>query len=950
MEREEELDQIARWLREEGLVPDAPTQDQLCFLWRVLQHRESRLVMATRALDTQRSQHIGEMAEVRKSLAQIRTSTEEKNVLALEIQEENDNLRERMHSLMSLQEEKDVLVQKIKEENDRLKEQLHGLMSSQEEEVLAEQIQQENDYLREQLHGLMSLHDAQQGEVAEMLRQQGLAEVMDSSPSEQVAYLLVERAAFLEKTQGSDGSMGHGSASSASQLKADAQVLKANADQSPHKGAPRHGQSPWKRLFGLRKAAQSKHTFIPAEARQALHLEQECSRLERDLDEGSRRLAMAHNEIRHLTDELESARLAQSAYEPELQGAQQEVEQVRQEVDKLKKREMVELRKAKELNDRLDQEIRALRTRVRSLDAEKSSLKETLVSLQKEVQRLESDLQEQQVLTVQAQTHQANEFTKTQAAEMAQSSQTFRDLQKELTIQTECLLEKETAVVSLQKEVGQLESALEQQQQQAKCQLVTMQTQAECQAAKLAQSNQTCRDLQKELTAQTKCLLANETTVVSLQREVDRLEFALQEQRQAKQQLLSAQAQANQANELAKSQAAELTQRDQTLRDLQKKLTIQTECLLVKETAVVTLQKAVGRLEVALQDQQQQAKQQLLSMQAQAEQSDKLVEVQNLKHQLENSHNDLDILLATYCSKEHACQNQNKLWKQREAHLQHELNTVRKFEASSTTQGCHDNQELSKQLLATQDECDNLKKEICETLQCLDEERSTCLVMNEKHKARLYRAKQKLGDEIKWRDQKIDRLERELSLCVHSAVKEKELIANMTVVNEKLLFEKSDLLKRLNEEENIKNDSILAASLSKRRVDFLELENKNLENKILQMSNQLAALERTLRNIQPLYSPEEVKKMSSLQNVLTSGPLQTSSAMQLMFSDIRVLLDNIQSSRTKQTQVTFSPLSTLTTPLSGSAEMSYLNLTSVNSCSERLAPSGSIHSTDSNNE
>lgn len=43
-------------------------------------------------------------------------------------------------------------------------------------------------------------------------------------------------------------------------------------------------------------------------------LETTCSRLERDVEEGSRRLAMAHNEIRHLTDELESAHLTQRAY------------------------------------------------------------------------------------------------------------------------------------------------------------------------------------------------------------------------------------------------------------------------------------------------------------------------------------------------------------------------------------------------------------------------------------------------------------------------------------------------------------------------------------------------------------------------------------------------------------------------------------------------------------
>ncbi len=46
-------------------------------------------------------------------------------------------------------------------------------------------------------------------------------------------------------------------------------------------------------------------------------------------------------------------------------------------------KELVELRKAKELNDRLDLEIRALRNRVRSLDAEKNSLQQTVSYLLK---------------------------------------------------------------------------------------------------------------------------------------------------------------------------------------------------------------------------------------------------------------------------------------------------------------------------------------------------------------------------------------------------------------------------------------------------------------------------------------------------------------------------------------------------------------------------------------
>lgn len=40
------------------------------------------------------------------------------------------------------------------------------------------------------------------------------------------------------------------------------------------------------------------------------------------------------------------------------------------------------------------------------------------------------------------------------------------------------------------------------------------------------------------------------------------------------------------------------------------------------------------------------------------------------------------------------------------------------------------------------------------------------------------------------------------------------------------------------------------------RVDFLEMENKKLGNKILRMCNQLAVLERTLQNMQSLHFAE----------------------------------------------------------------------------------------------
>ncbi|XP_028431193.1 coiled-coil domain-containing protein 30 isoform X4 [Perca flavescens] len=640
---EEEPEQIATWFSEQGLPVDSPVEAKLRLLWSALQRTRSCLSSVTWELDTQRSQHLAEMAEVRKSLEQIRIFTEHKDVLAQEIQDENDQLKE-------------------------------------------------------QLRRLISLQDAQINEVAKMLYQQGLTELIHSSPSEQVAYLLVERASLLEMSEDPNNLTGDGN--TVSLLGSEAQALNTSAHQSSHKGAPRHSQSPWKRLFGLHKASQSKHTFVPAEPRhlagQASSMERECSRLERDLEEASRRLAMAHNEIRRLTDELESAHLTQKDYD------------------------VVELRKAKELNDCLDLEIRALRSRVRTLDAEKSSLQQTVASLQREVERLQSVLQEQQ------------------------------------------------------------------------------------------------------------------------------------------QQLLTVQVQAKQANELAKIRS-------------------------------------------------------------------------------DTSHNDLDYPIATTCSKENNLQDQ-KLWKQNEADLENCENThchLREHKELQTEllllqnkentlrKECPHCQEAVMTLLTTQEECKTLKDEICEALKCLDKERSKYHEMKEKHKAKLCRAKQKCDDETTWRDKKIKTLERELSFCSHSVAKEKELTISITAENEKLLVERRRLLQQLNEEEHNKNDSNLTASLSQCRVDFLEMENKKLGNKILHMSKQLAVLERGLQNMQSLHFAE------------------TSSVMMPESSDIQGLLDNTPS---KQTAVTYYPHCLISGPLSRSAEMGYLNLTSAPGRSDHSTPLAALSS------
>ncbi|XP_028302685.1 coiled-coil domain-containing protein 30 isoform X2 [Gouania willdenowi] len=678
MDQIEELRLIAAWLTEEGCVTGSK-EAQLCALWRALQHTKDHLIKVTNNLETQRSQHCGEMAEVRKSLEQIRIFTQHKDVLAQEIQDENDQLKN-------------------------------------------------------QLKRLISLQDAQISEVAKMLHQQGLTELMHSSPSEQVAYLLVERASLLETSENPtkpklDESSSHLQVT-------EALMLNTSGRQTGHKVVLRHAQSSWRRLFGLHKASQSKHTFIPTQVRHAADqssLEKQCSRLERDLEEGSRRLAMAHNEIRHLTDELESAHMTQRTYEPELQSAQQEVEQLRHQVEKLKTYEMVELRKVKGANDHLDLEIRALRSRVRCLDAEKTSLQEKVASLQEKVKELQSALQEQQIPTVQ----------------------------------------------------------------------VGVQT-----------------------TEKTR---------------VERLKSFLQEHGQ-----------------------------------------------------------------------------QLLVTQAQAQREDELAKMHSLQQLWDDSHpGTITNLSANMCIKDSSFQNHilcTEPCEDTPSHLEDAVMTE-----------LHKGNSLEEQEGAGYKEAvSTLKKEICETLRCLNKEQSKYFEMRERHRVKLCRAKQKFADMTDCYNKKIKHLERELSLCSHSLLKKKELMQNMNEENEKLLFERSRLLLKLDEEEHNKKATQLSSLLSKHRLQFLEEENMKLGNQVSHQSNQLAVLQRCLKKVQLLPFAEEVKKSLNQQLFFTPPPEQTLSGMQLTQ---RSSLDGDRNGDDTLTGGTSSSGSCSLGPLCRSAEMGYLNVT-----------------------
>lgn len=214
-----DLDQISMRLQEDGLPPGASVEERQCHLWHQLLEREAKLHSATQELQTLRTQQANEMQEVESYVAHIR-----------------------------------------------------GLL--EERECLTADYERDNEHLRQELHQVRQQQESQSKELAEMLAQEDLGEIGLSSPSEQVAYLLVERATLLERLE-------------AAERRLESQSLTDSLREVQHQELIRHtmgeelrqrredlqktidtvtkcsSQSPLKKLFGLRRSGQSKHNITP---------------------------------------------------------------------------------------------------------------------------------------------------------------------------------------------------------------------------------------------------------------------------------------------------------------------------------------------------------------------------------------------------------------------------------------------------------------------------------------------------------------------------------------------------------------------------------------------------------------------------------------------------------------------------------------------------------------
>ncbi|XP_069775019.1 coiled-coil domain-containing protein 30-like isoform X2 [Narcine bancroftii] len=214
-EEKVELEDILNRLKEDGINTKAcSANEHLCHLWHIYQRSEAKLQATKQDLNGLQKQQATEMMEVENYVDHIRN----------------------------------LLVER--------------------EAVMAEN-ERENELLRAQLQQLKQEQEMQVKEVKEMLDQEGLADITHSGSSEQVAYLLVERATLLEKLE----------------------------------LAERKVEDVTGNLHGIHLQTHEAGLLKERKLRE---------RAEKDLDEAAQRLQMAHEEIRRLTDELDMEKKVKS--------------------------------------------------------------------------------------------------------------------------------------------------------------------------------------------------------------------------------------------------------------------------------------------------------------------------------------------------------------------------------------------------------------------------------------------------------------------------------------------------------------------------------------------------------------------------------------------------------------------------------------------------------------
>ncbi|XP_057387483.1 coiled-coil domain-containing protein 30 isoform X3 [Balaenoptera acutorostrata] len=668
----------------------------------------------------------------------------------------------------------------------------------EENEAFSHGYEKESKQPRHEFKELQLKPEVQIKEV-EMLYEEGLSEIALSSPSEQIAHLLMERSTLLRKLERGDPKPESQRCLSSNLQK----EFPQEKFEQTHQPLQREHQKHQELVHQSTKSLSESHNEDPEKGK----ISQNCR--ERDMEQVTRRLGMAHEEIRRLTDELQGKEKEQSKLDSALEKSQLEIEKLKENLIKLKENDSVDLRKAKEHNQRLDEEILALRNRVRSLDSEKKVLGE-------EVERLKGEICDSQE-NKQLGNHSPGKMVGAeQKVEYPSSGEKLKYQQQEELQQLRQNLHRlqilcNSAEKELRYERGknldlkQHNSLLQEESIKIKIELKQAQQ-------KLLDSAKMC----SSLTAEWK----------HCQQKIKELELEVLKQAQ------SIKSQNNLQEKLAQEKSR-VADAEEKILDLQQKLEhahkvcLTDTCILGKKQLEERIKEAIeNEAKIKQQYQEEQQKRKFLDQ--------NMNELQKQVKILKDKENQLEMT---------SSQQQSRI-QQQEAQLKQLEYEKRKSDELKS------NQELSKKLSGLQQEKEALREEYGQFLKQLDVHVRNYNEKHHHHKAKLRRVKDRLVHEVDLRDERIKQLENEIGALRQQMEKEKAFQDQITTQNDILLLEKRKLLEQLTEQEELIHGNKWIISSVQSRVLFLDKENKQLQENRLRLTQQVGLLERIIRSIQ----------------------------------------------------------------------------------------------------
>uniref|UniRef100_A0A2K5WL13 Coiled-coil domain containing 30 n=1 Tax=Macaca fascicularis TaxID=9541 RepID=A0A2K5WL13_MACFA len=531
--------------------------------------------------------------------------------------------------------------------------------------------------------------------------------------------------------------------------------------------------------------------------------------LGKGMEQVAKKLGVAHEEIQRLTDELQVKEKEQCKLDSALKKAQLEIDKLKENLVKQKENDAADLQKAKEHNQRLDEEILALRNRVRSLDSEKKVLGEMVERLKGEVcesqdnKQLEDHSPGKTVGGEQREQYPSSgdKLKYNQQGEVQQLHQNLHRLQILCnSAENELRYERGKNL-----DLKQHNSLLQEENIKIKIELKHAQQ-------KLLESTKMC----SSLTAECK----------QSQQKIKELELEVLKQTQ------SIKSQNNLQEKLAQEKSKVADAQEKIL-DLQRKLEHAHKVCLT-DTCISEKQQLEEKIKEATEN---EAK---VKQQYQEEQQKRKLLYQNTDelHRQVRTLQDKENLLEMTCS-----QQQSRI-QQQEALLKQLENEKRKYDEDVKS-----NQELSEKLSKLQQEKEALREEYLRLLKLLNVHVRNYNEKHQQHKIKLQKVKYRLTNEVELRDKRINEFEDEIGILQHKIEKEKAIQDQITAQNDTLLLEKRKLQEQVIEQEQLIHSNKWTISSIQSRVLYMDKENKQLQENSLRLTQQIGFLERIIRSI-----------------------------------------------------------------------------------------------------